>query len=660
MAMQKNNPSSITDFIRGSELWTHQFKMFLTGLSNVILVALLIIFSIMSFYLYVKIGEKEIYAVKTQAEIFYKDSLGGVNNEVQLSYRLYDTTNKYGKEITKIELNPKLDAKVVTVEQAEKIIAPYAKKFWSAVYKSLLLGLFVSILSIAFLIWYWYNYGRNVMKDEQLRGAKLVSKEELKNLLLQKKDNSHYTIAGVPLRKGSEGNNIVFIGSPQSGKSQSIRAFLEQIRNNGKKAVVYDPSGEFTQEFYRDGIDIILNPFDDRSPNWNIWNEIEEDYQIDNIAESLIPKSPKTDDFFILGGRRLFADIVRVLGEKVHTQQNKKLFEILSNADLETLSSLLVGKSGALYTNSKTDKTGLNLLMTIQNYADPFKYLKDEGYPFSLRKWVKEDDENSSWVFITTREEHKTAIKPIISIWISIIIKATMSLPAIHRERMWLAIDEMPTLQKMEDLELSLTNTRKYGLCHIIGLQDLSQLDETYGKSVASTMISTLQTKLILRVTDESSAERLSKIIGKMEVDEKNMSRSMGVQDGRDGDSFFSQRKERSVVMASEIMSLPNLTGYLKVVGDYPVAKVKINYVPVQNNAISYIPLQKNNESIADSNKNKVIEKEKDNASMDKQISIFDEEIIVEESLFSANRLGNQSSIDDIEKDSNGKYKGRF
>ncbi|MBD0186453.1 type IV secretion system DNA-binding domain-containing protein, partial [Acinetobacter baumannii] len=25
---------------------------------------------------------------------------------------------------------------------------------------------------------------------------------------------------------------------------------------------VYDPSGEFTSEFYRPGIDIILNPFD--------------------------------------------------------------------------------------------------------------------------------------------------------------------------------------------------------------------------------------------------------------------------------------------------------------------------------------------------------------------------------------------------------------
>ena len=35
--MKKNNPSGFVDFTRGSELWTHQFKMFLTGISNVLI-----------------------------------------------------------------------------------------------------------------------------------------------------------------------------------------------------------------------------------------------------------------------------------------------------------------------------------------------------------------------------------------------------------------------------------------------------------------------------------------------------------------------------------------------------------------------------------------------------------------------------------------------
>ncbi|EPL0898438.1 type IV secretion system DNA-binding domain-containing protein [Acinetobacter lwoffii] len=565
--MKKQNPSSFVDFTRGSELWTHQFKMFLTGISNVLILGVFLTVCVVGGFLYLKVEPVELYALKTEAEIIYKSSLNVPNKEIQL------------------HLNGR--PQNVSIEQAEKIIEPHLKSFWWDLKRALFLGIFLSIIIIGSLVWYWYNYGKNVMEDEQLRGAKIVPKDKLKQMLKDREEEGEYTIADVPIRKGTEGNNICFVGAPQSGKSQAIRAFLEQVRGRNKKAVIYDPSGEFTQEFYREGKDIILNPFDDRCPNWNVWNEIEEDQHFDAIASGLIPIPASGDTFFPEAARRSLTDIIRVLSANKNNQTNKNLFETVAVTTLTELHELLAGTAGATYFDPKTEKTGVNIKMTILNYLDPFRFLRDDGKPFSIRKWVREEDD--SWIFITTKEEQKNAIKPIISLWISTVIKATMSLPAIHKERMWLSIDEMPTLQKMDDLILSLTNTRKYGLCHLIGLQDFSQLDQTYGKDNAATMVSTLQTKLILRVTDSSSADRLAKIIGQMEVDEKNMSRSMGVTDGRDGDSFYSQRKERNVVLPSEIMSLPNLEGYLKIVGDYPVAKVKTQYVPHTANAIPFI-----------------------------------------------------------------------
>ncbi|ENW02936.1 type IV secretion system DNA-binding domain-containing protein [Acinetobacter beijerinckii] len=569
--MKKNNPSKFIDFTRGSEIWIHQLKMFLTGISNVLILGVFLTISIMGLFLYLKLDNRHFYALKTEMEIVYKQSLNVPNQEIELVLN---------NEPTKL-----------TIEQAEQVVQPYVNKFWWAVKRSLLIGLIFSFAIVGGLIWYWYSYGRKIMEDEQLRGAKLVEKEKLIELIQTNKDASPYKIAGVPMRKGTEGTNVCFVGAPFSGKSQAIRALLAQIRGRGKKVICYDPSGEFTQEFYREGKDIILNPFDERSPQWNVWNEVEEDHHIDSIGDALIPITPNGDQFFPPAARRLIADVIRVLGQNENTKTNKNLYESISLATLQELHEMLAGTSGATYVDPKTEKTGVNIKMQILNYLTPFRYLKDEGEKFSIRNWIHEEDD--SWIFITTKEEQKEAIKPIISLWISTAIKATMSLPAIHRERMWLCIDEMPTLQKMDDLVLSLTNTRKYGLCHIIGLQDFSQCDNTYGKDVTSTIISTLQTKLILRVTDSVSAERLSKIIGQMEVDEKNMSRSMGVQDNRDGDSFYSQRKERNIVMPSEIMDLPNLVGYLKIVGNYPVAKVTTTYVPFADNAIPFIPRKK-------------------------------------------------------------------
>jgi len=161
----------------------------------------------------------------------------------------------------------------------------------------------------------------------------------------------------------------------------------------------------------------------------------------------------------------------------------------------------------------------MNLKMTVQNQLESFRFLPDEGTPFSIRRWVR--DESDSWMFITARESMRTALKPVLSLWIDTAIKAVLDLSAIHRERLWFFIDELPTLQKLDILKLALTNTRKYGLCCVIGIQDFSQLTEIYGQHLAKTIISGCQTKLLLRVTDGTAAQVLAKLIGEAELDEK-------------------------------------------------------------------------------------------------------------------------------------------
>ncbi|MFX7926482.1 type IV secretion system DNA-binding domain-containing protein, partial [Acinetobacter baumannii] len=89
-----------------------------------------------------------------------------------------------------------------------------------------------------------------------------------------------------------------------------------------------------------------------------------------------------------------------------------------------------------------------------------------------------------------------------------------MNLPAIHKELLWLFCDEIPTLPRMDDIPMSLTNTRKYGLCHMLGFQDLPQLDSKYGDKIAQSMLSALQTKIFMRVNENNTAKRMSEILG--------------------------------------------------------------------------------------------------------------------------------------------------
>jgi len=546
--MVRNTEGSVVDFTRGSELWLYQIRMFFEGMLSACLIALLIGLTVATGYAYLKLDEREVH---------YSSKYYAAQMKKIISV---DKQNLGNLEIT-------IDGKIVTAEVEEiiKFTEPAAKRSLSILKNACILGGLVGIGLTVFLGFYWTYFGKRAMSDEKIRGASLVESETLKQLLLENNDASPYQICGIPMRQGSETLNILIAGAPGSGKSQQFLAIFRQIRARGKRAIVYDPSGEFAQALYREGKDKILNPLDERSPNWNPWQEIKEDYHYENMSSGLIPMPSKGDPFWSQAGRMLLKDVYKALAEE-DQMTNKDLYDSIATSDLSELYALLQGKAGATFVDPKTEKTGLNLKMTIQNQLESFSYLHDEGELFSIRDWVAEDSD--SWLFISTREAIREVLKPVLSLWINVVIKAVMDLPAVHKERLWLAIDELPTLQRLDELALSLTNTRKYGLCHILGVQDFSQIYELYGQDTSRTIISACQTKLLLRVNDSVAAKLMSELMGEAEVDEKELSRTMGVNSGRDGVSFYGRRNIRAIVMTSEILNLPDLHGYLVIPGD--------------------------------------------------------------------------------------------
>jgi type IV secretory pathway TraG/TraD family ATPase VirD4 len=319
------------------------------------------------------------------------------------------------------------------------------------------------------------------MTDEFRRGAKLVDAEVLEALMLQKADVSPYRLANVPIRKGAESLHFMITGAQGTGKSQAFFQLMDQVRTRGKRAIVYDPSGEFTKTYFREGRDVIMNPLDARSPNWNVWNEIIEEYHKDNVARGLIPEGGKNDDpFWSNGSRIVFKEVVGALAAK-GTQSNRALYEALALNPLSELHTLLEGTPGAGYTDPATEKTGMSIKMTIQNQLEPFRFLRDDGEEFSIQEWIK--NESDSWMFISTSESQADAMRPLLSLWVNTAIQAVLELEPIHRERLWFFLDEFPRLQRLDSIEKAVTNTRKYGLCMVLGIQDFGQLREKYGLS---------------------------------------------------------------------------------------------------------------------------------------------------------------------------------
>ncbi|WP_186223912.1 type IV secretion system DNA-binding domain-containing protein [Burkholderia gladioli] len=564
-------PNSLATFSRGTILWWQQAKLLTSAIVAVLVSAIVVGVLAGGAYLYLITSAQTRYLAIKHAEAEFLTIVPMANPNVSFHF---------GDDVT--NLPP--DAALSFTEEAADEFFVYARN--AALYAVLTtIGVFI------FAVIFWMEYGRGRLTDKQIRGARLVKAKELTKELREQDDASPYLIAGVPMRKKAENLNTLIAGAQGTGKSQQFFAMMDQVRAQGKRAIVYDTSGEFTATYFREGKDIILNPFDARSPNWNVWREIQEDYHNDGIAEGLIPIPPNVPDpFFAIAGRMIVKDTIRALGDD-GKRTNAALYKTIAHSNLEELHAVLVKQAAGTYVDPVTERTGMSLKMTVQNQLDSFRYLHDEGEPFSIREWIQDEDpKNDSWLFISCNEEQKLAILPLISLWCDIAIRSLLTLEPVHRERLWYFYDELPTLQKLEIMKLAVTNIRKFGGCFVIGLQDFSQLFQIYGEHLARTIISGCQTKLLLRVTDGDAAKALANAIGQADLDEKEESVNLGIDERRDGMSVFARRNLRDLVLSSEILRLPDMQGYVVTPGPYPIARVKYGYVPHAKVASPYIP----------------------------------------------------------------------
>src|SRR6185437_231557 len=100
-------------------------------------------------------------------------------------------------------------------------------------------------------------------------------------------------LAGIDVPPLDETKHFKLIGTTGSGKSTAIREVLRTALARGDRAVIADPDGAYLEHFYdaRRG-DEILNPFDPRSVQWDLFAELRAPYDIDQLARALIADSP--------------------------------------------------------------------------------------------------------------------------------------------------------------------------------------------------------------------------------------------------------------------------------------------------------------------------------------------------------------------------------
>jgi type IV conjugative transfer system coupling protein TraD len=565
----KQSSSNFKDFTSGGQVTMHSIRMFGQASRSVLIFCSVIFLSLLLLVVFLKTEDYDRYILG--------EYLG---SHLKMVFQNYDV----------IQVIKNQDGTFSEMRALDFIEYPLTLESLKNCFEGFILAVKLSILGSFlsfFFLAYYFNYkGRKQRSNTELTGQMRVSVKKINKLLHKKKMASDYTIAGVPLLKGSEVQHILLAGTTGTGKSICFQELMDQVRSKKQRAIVYDIEGAFIPKYYREGKDVILNPLDERSPAWNIWQECEDSADFEAIANSLMPLHlAGSDPFWIHSARTIFASAAERL-QKENNKSMKALLQSLFSENLGSLSSLVNDSVAESLVSDKNERTALSIKATLSTHCKSLMYLKDDakGELFSIRRWVAEDKENDdSWLFIASNEQKVDALKSLISVWLDVATKSVLSLEPSDTRRLWFMLDELPSLHRLPSFMNTLARGRKYGSCFVSAIQDLHQLRAIYGRDETEALTALFNTNIFYRTKCPDSAAWMSKIMGGLEMIEKREGYSYGANDMRDGVSVHQERRREPVVKDSEFLELNDLQAFLRLPGNWPVTELKFEFKKREN-----------------------------------------------------------------------------
>lgn len=567
----------MSEFVRGGQTTLHSIRMLRQVLQFLVLGSFGAIAIITLIYIYSTTDAFERKIIIQYNVARFKVMLNKSDDLLQLESRNGFRYQRSAKSFSKNRI-------------AKDIYSDFLGKIESGLY----LSLCIVGITLTLIIGFFIKKGRLLQISKTVRGGAMVPSSELATMI--RKDNrkhkaKSYKIAGIPFPSYLESQHTLITGSPGSGKTLAINDLLEQIRSRGDRAIIYDKMGTFTKLFYQEDKDILLNPLDKRSVSWSVFNEARGATDFDTMAEVLMPNEKGGGDpFWNKAARVIFSNVCNCLFEQGETR-NRVLLDSLLKKGLGDIARMLKNTPAAAIIDEKSPKTALSVMSVLATNIGALRYLKDTENSFSIRKWV-EDEKASNFMFITSRGDQHASLRPLISAWLEIAINSLLSLEQSRDRRIWVIIDELPSLHYLPSLQQGLAESRQFGGAFVISFQVMPQLQAIYGRDLALATTGLCQTLMVFKSSDPETASWGSESLGRTEVDEFKEGLSYGAHEMRDGINLNVQRHIKNLVMPTEVMNLKNLNAYIRFGQDYPISKIELKYKDRKAIAPKFVPYE--------------------------------------------------------------------
>jgi type IV secretory pathway TraG/TraD family ATPase VirD4 len=389
------------------------------------------------------------------------------------------------------------------------------------------------------------------------------------------------TVAGVAIPAMDEAKHFKLIGTTGTGKSTAVREIMSAALARGDRAVIADPDGGYLRRFYRrDRGDVILNPFDERSVKWDLFKEIRNPYDVEQLARSLIPDHEGSDRSWRGYARTFFTAVTRQARDGGVSEVGE-LYRLLVVADTAELRGLVRGTPAQPFLEEQNSRMFDSIRSVTSSAVGALDYVaQQKSTGFSVRDWV--DDARPGVLFMPYKAGQIAALRSSISAWMRLAIfeKMDQGEQSDEKSKLWFVVDELDALGQIDGLKDALARLRKFNGRCVLGFQSLAQVSNTYGQGDAHTIVENCSNTLILRCSASEgggTARFASQLIGEREVLRTTESRSRRVSEVLGSVSRNQHFSVESAVLPSQVEQLPDLTGYLKYASDPTWLRVRLD-----------------------------------------------------------------------------------
>jgi type IV conjugative transfer system coupling protein TraD len=493
--------------------------------------------------------------------------------------------------------NGRIQAITAANVYTNKTVYSIYTKAKQALYQSSFYSLFGPLLFVFFYLRFVLGQGSHQVTDEHVRGVTLNSPEYVQSRIdairkMHKQKKAGVKFCGFTMPDVFETQNFLLAGGPGTGKSGQILAMLNTIRQNKGRAIIYDRSGTFVEKLYRPGKDIILNPLDDRGVYWDIFSECTTQYEFDEFSSTFIPDAKSSDPFWTLGPRAVFSAICYKESKKPHPSISE-MVNIILQMPLDTMMKYCKFTDAASVLSEGAEKTAAGVRASMAVYVNCLRLLRErDAERFCIREWVKNEDNQDCFVFITSNKENESVLRSLITAYIHIATKSILGMVESGSRRIWCFYDELPTLKKLEILQTSPAEGRKYGACFVFGFQSYPQMVDVYGENGMASLAGGCATALITRANEPKFAKWCAEYAGQNEIAKASENLSFGHNAVRDAVNMSKTRSMQDAVIPAEFRALPDYEGFVVFGRGVPVTKIRLPFINLPKIAEGFVPCQ--------------------------------------------------------------------